>query len=128
MNTQNLNLNSSRSSSASVSSNPEQKTSAPAKAAAADTFKSLLTRRLKSLNQGLAEVRARIEEEFRLLDHESAHLLHLALNEAEALAWQTDFPQLLFPSLALEKVHNDTRWRTRQESLRGAPALLAFAA
>ncbi|SRR5882724_7826340 len=31
------------------------------------------------------------------------HLLRLALNEAEALAWQTGFPQLVFADLAMEK-------------------------
>jgi hypothetical protein len=31
------------------------------------------------------------------------HLLRLALKEAEAMAWQTGFPQLVFADLALEK-------------------------
>ena len=32
------------------------------------------------------------------------NLFQLALNEAEALAWQTDYPHLFFPTLAMERV------------------------
>jgi len=32
------------------------------------------------------------------------HLLRLALNEAEVLAWQSGFPELVFADLAMEKV------------------------
>lgn len=34
------------------------------------------------------------------------HLLRMALNEAEAVAWQTGFPQLVFADLAMEKVQS----------------------
>lgn len=46
------------------------------------------------------------------------HLLRLALNEAEALAWQTGFPHLVFPTLAAEKVESVAVWHARQQSLR----------
>jgi hypothetical protein len=39
----------------------------------------------------------------------------LALNEAEALAWQTEFPQLFFPDLAVEKIQAVARRQTRQQ-------------
>ena len=42
------------------------------------------------------------------------HLLRLALNEAEALAWQTGFPQLVFPDLALEKAQAVVARQARQ--------------
>lgn len=42
------------------------------------------------------------------------HLLRLALNEAEALAWQTACPQLVFPNLAMEKIQGAVGWRSRQ--------------
>lgn len=45
-------------------------------------------------------------------------LLDLALNEAEALAWQTPFPHLFFPTLAEEKARAVTEWRARQEAIR----------
>jgi hypothetical protein len=36
------------------------------------------------------------------------------LNEAEALAWQTAYPHLLFPSLAVEKIQSVAAWQARQ--------------
>ena len=42
-------------------------------------------------------------------------LLRLALNEAEAAAWQTMYPHLLFPTLALEKVRAVTDWNEHQQ-------------
>jgi len=49
-------------------------------------------------------------------------LLRLALNEAEALAWQTAYPQLVFPALAAEKVQAVITWDRRQQArLRAEP-------
>lgn len=59
-------------------------------------------------------------------DHE--HMLHLALNEAEALAWQTTYPHLLFPTLAEEKVQAVNIWAQRQQAVRQGRALAALAA
>ena len=55
-------------------------------------------------------------------------VLRLALNEAEAIAWQTDFPQLVFPTLALEKAEAVATWHERQTSLRRATSGVAFVA
>lgn len=55
-------------------------------------------------------------------------LVHLALNEAEALAWQTDHPHLVFPLLAEEKIAELKHWRSRQDLLRHESFELAFAA
>jgi len=46
------------------------------------------------------------------------HALRLALNEAEALAWQTLYPHLVFPVLAAEKVQAAVAWDTRQRIIR----------
>jgi hypothetical protein len=43
--------------------------------------------------------------------------LRLALNEAEALARQTLYPQLVFPDLAMEKIQGVARWNDRQRLL-----------
>ena len=43
-----------------------------------------------------------------------ARLLHLAVTEAEALAWTTPEPLLFFPALAEEKVESLFRWAQRQ--------------
>ena len=76
----------------------------------------------------LAEARAGIEREFAESGSEQMRLLGLALNEAEALAWQSGFPHLVFPALAWEKVEAVTRWRRRQEAIRQGGSSLAFAA
>ena len=47
-----------------------------------------------------------------------AHLLHLALTEAEALAWQTPIPHLVFPVLAVEKAQTAIQWHVRQRRMR----------
>jgi hypothetical protein len=49
------------------------------------------------------------------------------LNEAEALAWQTDYPQLFFPTLAMEKVQAVVSRRPRQQFVQH-PRLFAEAA
>jgi hypothetical protein len=55
-------------------------------------------------------------------------LFRLALTEAEALAWQTEHPQLFFPALAREKVQAVAVWQARQDSLRRRGARFAGAA
>ena len=45
-------------------------------------------------------------------------LVRLALNEAEAAAWQTKYPHLFFPTLAVEKVRAVAAWNARQQSVR----------
>lgn len=66
----------------------------------------------------LAEFQATLEA------HE--HLLRLAVTEAEALAWQTDFPQLIFPTLAREKAQAVVAWQTRQRSTQSLSARFAL--
>jgi hypothetical protein len=44
--------------------------------------------------------------QFRELVADHEQVLRLALNEAEALAWQTRYPQLVFQDLAEEKAQN----------------------
>jgi len=52
-------------------------------------------------------------------------LLQLAVSEAEALAWQTTYPQLVFPILAVEKVQALAAWSAAQESVRrGSPVFV----
>jgi hypothetical protein len=55
-------------------------------------------------------------------------MLRLALNEAEALAWQTAYPHLVFPALAAEKVQAVADWNRHQESVREADPFFALAA
>lgn len=73
-------------------------------------------------------MRAEIEREFTALHRSQPHLLHLALTEAEAIAGQTDYPELIFPTLAWEKAQQVAAWNERQKNLRRIEPQLAFAA
>src|SRR5207237_93035 len=65
----------------------------------------------------LAQVKNAMLAEFRDTFHTNEHLLRLALNEAEALAWETEFPQLVFPTLAAEKAQQIAAWSARQQAI-----------
>jgi len=55
------------------------------------------------------------------------HALRLALNEAEALAWQTMYPHLVFPALAMEKAQVVAAWNERQQRVWRANSNFALA-
>ncbi len=55
----------------------------------------------KKLLAGIEQAKNKIAGEFQETLASHAQLFQLALNEAEALAFQTAYPQLVFPSLAL---------------------------
>lgn len=80
-----------------------------------------------TLRERIAAVRAAVEQEFAWLQERQPRVLQLALNEAEAIAWESAFPHLVFPLLAVEKVHAVAAWHTRQESIRRAQPVSAFA-
>lgn len=75
---------------------------------------------LTSCQKLVAQIRnakeAILAESRELLDAPD-RMLRLALNEAEAMAWQTGYPHLLFPALATEKVRGVADWMQRQMSL-----------
>lgn len=77
---------------------------------------------------GIAKIRHQILREFGRMTGVSEHLLRLALNEAEALAWETEVPHLVFPVLATEKARAVAAWSARQKALRRTEFDLAFAA
>ena len=82
--------------------------------------KKVLTQIKKTKNAIFAEARGTLKT------HEQ--MLRLALNEAEALAWQTRYPHLLFPTLAMEKVQAVAAWNAHQQSVRGTNLIPALAA
>lgn len=86
-----------------------------------------LTSCQKILAQVAKAKEAVFTESFKALKtHE--HLLRLALNEAEATAWQTKYPHLLFPILATEKAQAVIAWNRRQQSIRRKNPILGLAA
>jgi hypothetical protein len=82
----------------------------------------------KKLLAGIEQAKNKIADEFRELVEANRKTFQLALNEAEALAWQTDYPQLLFPALAVEKVQAVATRRVRQQALRRSHSVFAGAA
>jgi hypothetical protein len=81
----------------------------------------------KKLLAGIEQTKKRITSEFQATLDSHAQIFQLALKEAEALAFQTEYPQLLFPSLALEKIQALSAWQARQLSLRQRRAVFAAA-
>ena len=73
----------------------------------------------------MEEVRRSLWRDFGSALEAQRHLLHLALNEAEALAWLTPFPHLLFPVLAEEKATALKHWAARQRTVQRVRALSA---
>lgn len=86
--------------------------------AAKNTFANLCAKCYNRFLAEIAEVRDRIATEFRENLDSHGNLFRLALNEAEFLASQTEYPHLVFPALAMEKVQAVTDWRTRQYAIR----------
>jgi len=72
----------------------------------------------KKLLAGIEQTKNRIASDFQEALESQEKLFQLALNEAEALAWQTAYPHLVFPTLAMEKVQSVAAWHERQQSLR----------
>ena len=68
----------------------------------------------------IANVKRAILDEFHDTVDAQNRMLRLAVNEAEALAWETDYPELVFPTLAQEKASEVSSWQARQRQIRGS--------
>jgi hypothetical protein len=82
----------------------------------------------QKLLQQLKQAKNNLVAEYHSLFERQEKLLTLALVEADALAWQTDYPHLVFPQLAMEKVQRAVDWRERQEMLLQQTSPYALAA
>jgi hypothetical protein len=76
----------------------------------------------------IERVKNNIATEFRDAFETREQLLNRTIREAEALAWQTDYPQLVFPTLAMEKVQSVAGWNARQQAIRRNTSVYAVAA
>jgi hypothetical protein len=83
-----------------------------------NTFTKFCTECYNRFVAEIAEVRDRITAEFRENLDSHGNLFRLALNEAEFLAAQTEYPHLVYPALAMEKVQAVNNWRARQYAIR----------
>ena len=81
-------------------------------------FATLCLDSCRKLLDRIEEVKQAVLDEFH--DTLDAHnqMVRLAVNEAEALAWETDYPHLVFPALAHEKAQEVRSWETRQREVK----------
>jgi len=84
------------------------------------TFKTACLASCQKILARIEKAKAAIFAESRDALKSQERLLRLALNEAEALAWQTLYPHLVFPALATEKVQTVAAWSTHQRLVRQA--------
>ena len=91
-------------------------------------FSALCLRSCQKILAHIQKTKEAIFAESRATVAAHERMLQLALNEAEALAWQTAYPHLVFPALAMEKVQEVTDWNRHQRSVRQADPLYALAA
>src|SRR5690348_6979914 len=75
----------------------------------------------------LEKIKKQLLVEYRLQMHRDKRMIDLALKEAEALAWQTGYPNLFFPVLAMEKAEAALAWNFRQQAVRQNPLEWSFA-
>ena len=71
--------------------------------------KAVISRVKQARDALLAEARETLQVEDRML--------RLALNEAEALAWASRYPHLVFPDLAAEKIRGVAAWDRHQREV-----------
>jgi hypothetical protein len=71
----------------------------------------------QNMKSRLALAKLAVLNEARLTLKAPRHLVELAVNEAEATAWQTGYPLLAFPTLAAEKVRAVAKWNHPQLGL-----------
>ncbi len=82
----------------------------------------------QKLVQRIEAAREAIVAEYHEAVGDHHRVLRLALREAEALAWDTELPHLIFPTLALEKAQAVADWHARQEELQRRSSFLQLAA
>ena len=80
----------------------------------------------ENLAAKIERVKNNIVAEFRDAFKTNRHLLEHVLNEADALAWQTEYPHLVFPALAMEKVQAAVDWIAQSQSVRQRSAAFAL--
>ena len=93
------------------------KTNNEAKSLTTNSLKSTCVTFCQNVVRQLQDAKTRFVSDYRSLVNGQEHALQLALNEAEALAWETDYPHLVFADLAAEKVAALVNWGQRQDAI-----------
>jgi formate-dependent nitrite reductase cytochrome c552 subunit len=81
-------------------------------------FREACARCYQAIVRRLKAVKAKMAAEFSPAMTGYEEVLCAALNEAEAVAWQTPYPHLLFPVLAEEKAVEARQWAAHQRVIR----------
>ena len=81
----------------------------------------------KKLLGRIEQAKANVIAEFSAALKGREHMLQLAVNEAEAIAWDTEFPYLVFPTLAQEKATSVANWAAHQRHARNKARRSIFA-
>ena len=92
------------------------------------TFKHVCLASCRKLLAQIEKTKNAVVAEFREALGEHEHVLRLALNEAEALAWQTSYPHLIFPTLAVEKAQAVAAWHEHQRTIQRTGSGMGLAA
>ena len=92
------------------------------------SFKRICLASCRRLLAQIESAKNAILAEFRNQAGVRERMLRLALNEAEALAWQTEYPHLVFPTLATEKAEAVVAWQAREQSIQRTPLMTVLAA
>src|SRR5215469_13192970 len=72
---------------------------------------------------GIWRAKQKLVDQFNNVSELPKRLVQVALNEAESLAWETEYPQLVFPALAEEKIAAMSNWFGHGGTLHGEYAL-----
>jgi|SRR5882724_2000410 len=83
----------------------------------AQTFTAACVGACEKIAAQITQAKDNLVAEFKGAFQNRESLLRLAIVEADALARQTEYPHLLFPMLATEKLQAATKWQLRQQSL-----------
>jgi hypothetical protein len=83
-------------------------------------------RERRELAVQVATIKNGLIREFGVALGGHGNLLKSALNEAEAIAWQTPYPHLVFPVLAQEKASAVNNWAARQRNVTRASREIAL--
>jgi len=92
---------------------------------AEETFTDRCLQSCKVLFSEIEQAKNTIVNDFHETLDAHGNLFRLALNEAEALALQTDYPHLVYPALAMERVQAVVAWRGRQRSVQQRHSVFA---
>lgn len=90
------------------------------------TLRKACTACYQNVSAQIAAARETIFTESKQALEAPERLLRLALNEAEALAWETTYPQLVFPTLATEKVQAVVAWSANQKAVRRSSPIFSL--